>query len=120
MWHPEGQEDAIVSNLAVISEMIGVNHAVKLARSCPLMAGRRVLYVPVRLKNFIHVAEIIGHEDMRLLHERLAGNQMTLGDPDSFERRQKALRMLANPCMSIARIVSETGVSRNFLYRNWC
>ena len=107
------------ANIHVISEIIGEEAALKLARSLPAYGGRRSLYVPVRWKNAAWLVQIIGFEKAMLLHVEMAGCQIRIGDLTLYERRRTATRMLRSPEISISEISRMTGFSRSSLYRHW-
>lgn len=109
----------MADNIAELVDLIGKDAALKLARACPILAGRRILYVPVRIKNASRYAAIIGEENMCKLHAAMAGCQLTIGNPDAWERKQRALAMLADPTISLSRVAAETKTPRSFLYRHW-
>lgn len=110
----------MTDNIAELVDLIGQEEALKLARSCPVISGRRVLYVPVRIKNAARYAKVISEGSVKKLHASMAGCQISLGDPDNWERKQRALKMLTDPTIPIGRIAVETKTPRSFLYRHWC
>ncbi|WKE49060.1 hypothetical protein [Gluconobacter oxydans] len=88
--------DMVLSNLDEIADVIGVEKACLLARKLPKRGGRVWLYIPAKPDRESIISEIIGYDGMALLCSELGGLQITLGDPDVFERIQNYKTAIQN------------------------
>lgn len=107
------------ANIHVLSEIIGEDAALKLAKALPSYNGRRCLYVPMRWKKAAWLVPIIGYDNAQNLHAEMAGCQIRIGSLAKYERRKAALKMLSAPEITVSKIACQTGVHRSTIYRNW-
>lgn len=106
----------VLSNLDEIADVIGVEKACLLARKLPKRGGRVWLYIPAKPDRESIISEIIGYDGVVLLCSELGGLQMTLGDPDAFERIQNYRTAIQNgKCVRVARL--QCGIPQSTAYK---
>lgn len=80
---------AMSRNLKILSEVIGVDAACKLAEVAPASGKNKWIYIPHNPDPESFISKTIGYSLMATLCNAMGGTQFTVGNPDRFRRMEK-------------------------------